>query len=604
VGLIITILAVAVRLVWVLKVPTRPVGDFAMYLESARYLVDQGTLDPEFIYMPGYVLAAAGVYALGGGLLAVKMIGVASGGLATAAVYGTAGVLFGRPAAIAAGLACALWPAGIAVSSVTGTDMPAAALLATAVWLLVRTSGERPLGAPLLYGLALGLTAYVRAIALPLAALAVFHFRAQGARWFHAFTRTGLACLVAFLVLLPWGLRNHHRYGEFFITDSHGGHTALVGANPNSDGVYSRSLNRMFSEGTGHRLFVEPHRASDRVAYQVAKQWTAYDPKFALGLLAAKADRLLTYERPLLYWPIYRQSVLVAGSPVEAWLARHRTGIERLCDGYWYLLVAVTLIGLCAAAVRRNGPALSLLPLPLVLIALYTAFFAEVRYHLAIVVLLLPFAGAGLVWVGELVRDLARRVLVRHRRPRLPLEAGLAGALILLVFVGWPRLVAGGARLRDHHRWAAFVCSVDGARRLCAARDAGPAAGTAPSPVRGVWDGFVLQLTSPAAAATAIDLPAGRYQISLRVERAEEPGASPTGGEGSVSLWADGAERAQAALPLPGDGTTLAGIVPHAGGDLTIEVRALGAISGQKSAGIPDGGRLLISTIAVETDRP
>jgi 4-amino-4-deoxy-L-arabinose transferase-like glycosyltransferase len=601
VGLLITILAVALRLVWVLKVPTHPVGDFAMYLESARYLVDQGTLDPEFIYMPGYVLAAAGLYALGGGILAIKMIGVASGGLATAAVYGTAKVLFGRPAAVAAGLACALWPAGIAVSSVTGTDMPAAALLATAVWLLVRTARERPLGAPLLYGLMLGLTAYVRAIALPLAALSLLHFRAVGARWFHAFTRTAVACLVAFLILLPWGLRNRHRYGEFFITDSHGGHTALVGANPNSDGAYSRSLNRMFSEGTGHKLFVEPHREADRVAYQIAKQWTAYDPKFALGLLAAKADRLLTHERPLLYWPLYRQSVLVAGSPTEAWFARHRAGIEALVDGYWYLLVAATLIGLCSAAVRRNGPALSVLPLPLALIALYTAFFAEVRYHLAIVVLLIPFAGGGLIWVGELVRDLARRVLDRHRRPRLPLEAGLSAVAIALVFVGWPRLVAGGTRLRDRHRWAAFVCTVDGAKRLCAARDAAATAGATPSPLRGVWDGFVLRLTSTAAAATELPLPPGRYRISVRVEA---PGGLPTGEGGSVSLWAGGTERAQAALPLSGAATLLTGIVPHGGGTLAFELRGDTQDSAHETAGLSDGGQLLISMFTVETDRP
>ena len=602
VGLLVTIVAVVLRLVWVLKVPTRPVGDFAMYLESARYLVDQGTFDPEFIYMPGYVLMVAGIYALGGGLLAVKMIGVAAGGLATAAVFGTARVLFGRGAAIAAGFACALWPAGIAVASVTGTDMPAAALLATAVWLLVRLGGERPLAAPALYGLALGLASYVRAIALPLAVLALPHFRARGATWFHAATRTGAACLIAFLVLLPWGLRNRHRYGEFFVTDSHGGHTAMVGANPNSDGVYSRSLNRMFSEGTGLRLFVEPHRQADQVAYRIAKEWTTLEPKFAVGLLAAKADRLLTFERPLLYWPLYRQSVLPAGSPTETWFARHRAGVERLVDGYWYLLVAATLIGLVAAAMRRNGVALSLLPLPLALTALYVAFFAEVRYQLAIVVLLIPFAGAGLVWVGELTHDLARRALDRHRRPRLPLEAGVAALAIALVFIGWPRLVAAGARLRERHRWAAFVCTVDGAKRLCAARDAGPAAGMAPSPVRGVWDGFALRLASPAASATELDLPAGRYRLSLRVE---QTGAAAAVAEGTVALRAGGVELDRAELPVSGPAIILAGTVVHPGGKLRVEVSGDSKNPAHENTGFVDGASsLLISMFAVEVDRP
>src|SRR5450755_3190210 len=160
-----------------------------MYLESARYLVEHHGLDPEFIYMPGYVYLAAGVYAFGGGLFAIKMIGVASGALATAAV-------FGRGAAFTAGLLCALWPAGIAVSSVTGTDMPAAALLGLAVWLLARNAARRPLGAPAAFGLVMGLASYVRAVALPLVLLAALHFRARGASWLHVVTRTLAAAAV------------------------------------------------------------------------------------------------------------------------------------------------------------------------------------------------------------------------------------------------------------------------------------------------------------------------------------------------------------------------------------------------------------------------
>jgi thioredoxin reductase (NADPH) len=69
------------------------------------------------------------------------MIGVVAGGLAAGAVYGLARLLFGGAAAVVAGLLCALWPGGIAVASVTGTDMPSAALIVIAVWLLVRGPG-------------------------------------------------------------------------------------------------------------------------------------------------------------------------------------------------------------------------------------------------------------------------------------------------------------------------------------------------------------------------------------------------------------------------------------------------------------------------------
>jgi 4-amino-4-deoxy-L-arabinose transferase-like glycosyltransferase len=590
-GLLLTALAIGVRLLWVLVVPTRPVGDFAMYIESARYLVEHHSFDPQFIYMPGYVFLVAAVDALGGGLTAIKLIGVASGGLATAAVYGTARAVFGRPAAIVAGLLCAFWPAGIAVASVTGTDMPAAALLALAVWLLARNTAERPLGAPLMFGAALGLAAYVRAVALPLALLAAPYFRARGAQWIHVVTRALVAAAVAFLILLPWGLRNRHLYGEFFVTDSHGGHTALVGANPNSEGTYSRSLNRLFTEGTGYRLFEPPHRQADRAAYALAKSWTVFEPRYALGLLAAKADRLLSNERALLYWPLYRQSVLPAGS----WFDIHRVRIEQVVDDFWYFVVAAVVLGVLAAAARRNWPALALLPMPLALTALYTIFFAEVRYQLAIVVLLMPFAGAGVVWIATSLRDVVRGK-IEAMRQRVAIEALAGLGAIALIFLGWPRLLEAGAGLRDSNRWAVCVCNVDGGKRLCSFRATAPTPGEGPSPLRGVWDGFGLRLGAPHAAAAAdIDLPAGRYRVSMRAESVATAAVPAT-----VDLAVAGVNLAHASWPLAGIPVTLAGLAVHGGGKLRVELRADSEI-GVGTDGEPT---LWISSIEVDPDRP
>lgn len=575
-GLAVTLLALALRLAWVLIVPTRPVGDFAMYIESARYLVEHHAFDPEFIYMPGYVVAIAALDAVGGGLLAFKMIGVASGVVLTGAVFGTTRALFGRRAALVAGVGAAVWPAGIAVSSVTGTDMPAAALLALALYLLVRFSAERPWRAALLFGVTLGLAAYVRAVALPLAALAVLPLRARGMRWRDALARGAAGCAAAFLVLLPWGIRNLHRYGELTFTDSHGGHTALVGANPNSDGRYSRSLNRMFAAGTPYRLFAEPHRAADRAAYALAKQWTAFEPAYAVGLLAAKADRLLTNERSLLYWPLYRQSVLRDGSGIKAWFDRHRAGIERVVDGFWYGLVAATVAGIVAAVIRRGRLALSILPLPLVLVGLYATFFAEARYHLAIVGLIFPFAAAGAVWVAEAARDLTRPGIDRARRRVLALQVGGTVVAVLVVFLGWRAMVDAGAGLRERHRWAVCVCSVEHQNRLCMWRRAPEALAassrSSPSPIQGVWDGVGLRPAAlPAAAETSLDLPAGPYRISFDVDVDVDVGA---GGfpprEAALSLLANGVEVARAALSDSGSPAPFVARVTHGGGNLRL----------------------------------
>ena len=112
-ALLVILLALVLRVGWVLLVPTKPVGDFAMYVESAAHLLKFGSLDPEYIFMPGYPLLLAAVQALGGGWLACKLVGAVAGSLAAGAVFGIARRLWeSRAAALVAGLLCALWPAG------------------------------------------------------------------------------------------------------------------------------------------------------------------------------------------------------------------------------------------------------------------------------------------------------------------------------------------------------------------------------------------------------------------------------------------------------------------------------------------------------------
>jgi len=418
----------------------------------------------------------------------------------------------------------------------------------------------------ILFGLLSGLAATVRAVAAPLAALSLFFWLAAGVRPARALARAAVSCAVAFVVLLPWGVRNLHRYGEFFLTDSHGGHTALVGANPDTDGVYSRSLNLLFWKGTGYKLFDEPHRASDRAAYQLAAAWARFEPAYAAGLVVAKADRLLSSERPLLYWPIYRQGVLT-GAP-RTWFDARRAPIEALVEAFWYALVALTAGGVVLALARRRWAALSVLVFPLALTALYTTFFSEVRYHLAIVVFLFPFAGAALVALTAPHDDHG------GRRAWRPLIA--AAAVVALIFTIWPALVAAGARLRDRHRWAVAVCQLDGHSRLCAWKSAQPPPGQGRSPVHGVWNGLGLTLpadVSSVAAAMDVALPAGTYRLSATADTAparEQPavrlrlstGAQPiTVGEWPAQTAADGAPSVQ----------PLSGRLEHPGGNLHVD---------------------------------
>ena len=340
-----------------LAVPTVPVSDFAMYRESANYLSEFGRLDPGFIYMPGFVALLAWVKDLGGDLLAQKLVGVAFGGIGAAGLFVLSYRLLDDaarardaaasaprrwrrlcpcPRAATATLIYALWPAGIAMSSVVGTDMPAAALLALALALLVALAPRRDVLAAVAFGVAMGLAAWVRAVALPLSALALGYWLARRTKPLRALALTAIGVAATLVVLLPWGIRHVRQSGQLYFTDDHGGITALIGANPNSEGTYTRALNRMFKDVAGRSVLDEPHRDTDRAAFAIAREWFAFEPRYALGLAVMKADRLFDPEQRLLYWSLLRPGVLVG--PRAQWLAAHRGGITAAADWFGALV--------------------------------------------------------------------------------------------------------------------------------------------------------------------------------------------------------------------------------------------------------------------------
>jgi hypothetical protein len=321
----------------------------------------------------------------------------------------------------------------------------------------------------------------------------------------------------------------------------------------------------MFWKGTGYRLFDPKPRDADRAAYALARSWAAFEPAYAAGLVAAKADRLLTNERGLLYWPLYRESVL--RDPPRRWFDGQRALIERIVDGYWYFLSAAALAGLAVAACRRDWRALSLAPFPAALVALYATFFSEVRYHLAIAIFLFPYAALALRWL-----------VVAPRRARLA-EAAAVAAVVCALGAGWPRLLHAAAGVRARHRWAVCVCDVAGQSRLCRFRATVPRPGDQTSPLRGVWNGIGVRVEgAEAAAETRLELPPGRYRVSVRGDGGDaapaRAGTDPGGAAPPLraTLRAGGGVLAEEAVAV-GATAILAGDFNHPGGEAVLDLR-------------------------------
>ena len=291
---------------------------------------------------------------------------------------------------------------------------------------------------------------------------------------------TGAGLAAALVVLSPWAIHHVRQSGALYFTDDHGGITALIGANPNSEGSYTRALNQLFKDVTGRSVLDEPHHATDQAAYAIVREWTRFEPRYTLGLVALKAERLFEPEVRLLYWPIFRSGALVGGQ--AAWFAAHHEAIESLADAFGLAVMGLGLAGIAVALARRRLALLALLPFQLALAATYTVFFAEPRYRLPIEMLAFPFVALALGEIGSLALALARRS--REATVRSSRALGFALALIVLWRLAWPALVNGARGLRARHRWAATEVAFQAPSRRQRRRDA-PSALEADAAVRG-----------------------------------------------------------------------------------------------------------------------
>jgi len=547
-------LALVVRLIWIAVVPTIPVGDFAMYRESANYLVERGHLDPGFIYMPGFVAALALLRLAGGELWAAKVFGAVCGGLAvwplhalTARLFDDRGPTSRRPVAAVAGILYAFWPGGVSFASVIATDIPAAGLvtagLATLVWAADRDGRPGWLG-HLGAGAWLGLASYVRAVALPMLAVSALYLVARGFRRGLLAKRLGLTVVGASLLLFPWGVRNARHEGGFALTDSHGGITALMGINPNADGTYARSLHEMWKEVTGRTFLSPPHRQTDRLAWDVARRWWRASPAWTLGMIPLRAERLFAAEHGLLYWSLYRPGVVPARFVARA--ATWRPALTAITDAFWIGLVVAFAFG-CAGggspADRRRSTAgaVLLVAAAATSAATYALLVAEPRYRLGLEALMIPLAARGLVMLARVGRasfgggpraSLGSASFGADRGRGLwaqlaPPLALLAGGALLLVAV--PAL---GDRLLARGRWAISTAHVDGrACFLYVTPLEGPGGA---SSVRGQADQVTLRGAPDAAGSSLWRLDClteampssatGRWTLSLALRREHDPG--------------------------------------------------------------------------------
>lgn len=368
--------------------------DGAFYRDAALALADgTGRADAPYLLSPLYPLLL--VPFVHGGVLAEHAVWVAQALLGVGTVLCTAALAqrsSGRAAAwLAGGLAATFGPLVHFESHVALAGPQTFFLMAALLAWCWPPAPRRPWLAPLLAGIAFGLSAGIRPTGLAVGATAVLleplFARYQRAPLAPAFRRAAFLALGLSLTIVPFTLRNVVASGEPVLLSAAGGMNLWIGNHRGASGLYDPPPGYDFAHEPMARDIAERDAGRPLTDSEASRWWRAKAiadiaeaPLDWLRLMATKALLLLhPMEIPnlgvgyedfrgrdvTLFSPIDARVVLVLGLLAPFWLpaGARRQAVARL---WWATLAYLAAVGLFFVTGRYRLP---ILPAAMVLAA-------------------------------------------------------------------------------------------------------------------------------------------------------------------------------------------------------------------------------------------
>lgn len=429
-------------------------GDARSYDAWARRIAAGDWLGSGVFYQaPLYPYFLAGLYYLiGDNPLSVRAVQSLLGGGACVLLSLAGRHLFSPTAGVVAGLLLALYAPAVLADTTLQKSVLDVFLLCLCIWILARII-DAPYwvpGACFALGLSFGALSLARENALVfLVVLAPWLLRpAAGVSGLRRWIPVALLTAGAGLVLLPVALRNQFVGGEFHLTTSQLGTNLFIGNNRVADGTYTPLL-----QGRGDARYERDDAT--------AEAERALGRKLAPGEVSRYyIDRVLTYigdEPGNWLWLVARKLVLTFNAveimDTEDLYTYARSSLP-LRLSTWLLhfgvLAPLAAVGLWSTRSQWQR----LLPLYLLLGAYAVsiiAFYVFGRYRLPLAILLVPFAGVGLVRLVGICRDGGMRLTLR---PALALG-------IVIVFCNWPVVEQDSMRSVTHYNLGTALYTTD-----------------------------------------------------------------------------------------------------------------------------------------------
>src|SRR5262249_35046307 len=201
----------------------------------------------------------------------------------------------------------------------------------------------------------------------------------------------GIVITVAFLIVLPWSLRNHRVFGEFVLVSTNGGLTLLTGNNPSARGDYTPDDPLV----TSIPRTVATQVAVDKEATHRAFMWIQANPGRFFLLIPLKVFRLWAPDGESEWW-------FQAGyKDYERYFLWFRT--IRYINQFYYLLLMLGFLTAGVLLIAKKRETLHkrsnwwVLPYVMALISTFLAivFSGQSRYHYPV----MPFIAMCCGWL-------------------------------------------------------------------------------------------------------------------------------------------------------------------------------------------------------------
>ncbi len=375
---LIVVVALAIRVVWVVAFQTPPASDAADYdtygwrlAQGKGYVRADGT--PTAFWPVGYPAFLAAIYTVFGySWLAAGIANALLGTASVALTYRLAReVLSSRLSLVAAGAVAFLPSHIISFTSVLRNEMLHTALVLAAFIAVCHLARRPNLKNAALLGLVMGIGLYVRPILLlfPAIVALLIMIRGGGAGIRKSVGLAGVTLMVSLLMVSPWTVRNYFAMGEPVLIATNGGSNFYKANGPGADGEGSPLPGDRFSDFSE----IDWHREG----YRLGLEHIANHPDQWIALLPIKFFHLWASDRYNIHPSIIPEGYRVI-VPV-LWV---------IAQAYWTVIV----IGATLAAVSRpilgywlKFPAV-LFPLTLLYwTAFHMMFHGEGRYHIQVI---------------------------------------------------------------------------------------------------------------------------------------------------------------------------------------------------------------------------